>query len=86
MREEADALHLMVAVLKEQKDFEKKKGTLDPALQQLVKIDEAGFLEPFALLNRADGEIAQDYDPYRAAHRDMLYRYFDEFVVPKAPQ
>jgi len=52
----------------------------------LAKIDQAGLIEPFALLNRADGEIAQDYAPYRAAHSDTLYRYFDEFVVPKAPQ
>jgi tetratricopeptide (TPR) repeat protein len=85
MREEADSLHLMVTVLGEQKDFEKKKKDLDPALLQLVKIDQAGFIEPFALLNRVDGEIAQDYPAYRAANRDKVYRYFDEFVVPKAP-
>jgi tetratricopeptide (TPR) repeat protein len=85
LREEADCLHLMVTVLKEQKGFEKKKKNLDPTLVQLVALDQAGLLEPFALLNRADGEIAQDYEPYRAAHRDTLYRYFDEFVVPKAP-
>jgi hypothetical protein len=59
--------------------------SIDPALATLVKIDQAGFLEPFALLNRADKEIAQDYAPYRATHRDLIYRYFDEFVVPKAP-
>ena len=86
MREEADCLHLMVTVMKEQKNFEKKKKDLDPSLLKLVQLDEAGFLEPFALLNRADNDIAQDYAPYRAAHRDILYRYFDEFVVPKAPQ
>jgi tetratricopeptide (TPR) repeat protein len=86
MREEADSLHLMVATLTGQKDFDKKKNELDPALAQLVQIDKAGFLEPFALLNRADAEIAQDYVPYRDAHRDVIYRYFDEFVVPKAPQ
>jgi len=85
MREEADSLHLMVATMTEQKDFEKHKKDLDPALVDLVLLDKAGFLEPFALLNRADGEIAQDYAPYREAHRDVLYRYFDEFVVPKAP-
>jgi tetratricopeptide (TPR) repeat protein len=85
MREEADSLHLMVTVMLEQKNFEKKKNKLDPALLQLVQIDHAGFIEPFVLLNRADKEIAQDYAPYRAAHRDLLYRYFDEFVVPKAP-
>jgi len=86
MREEEDCLHLMVGVLIGQKDFEKHKKDLDPALVDLVQIDKAGFLEPFALLNRADSEIAQDYGPYRDAHRDVIYRYFDEFVVPKAPQ
>ena len=86
MREEADCLHLMVTVMSEQKDFEKRKQELDPALQQLVLIDQKGFLEPFILLNRADQEIAQDYPAYRDAHRDTIYRYLDEFVVPKAPQ
>ena len=85
MREEADSLHLMLSVLREQKDFDRTKKDLDPSLQQLLQIDQGGFLEPFALLNRADNEIAQDYAPYRTAHRDTLYRYFDEFVVPKAP-
>jgi tetratricopeptide (TPR) repeat protein len=85
MREEVESLRLMVSTLT-QKDFEKKKDQLDPALVQLVAIDKAGFLEPFALLNRGDGEVAQDYAPYREAHRDVVYRYFDEFVVPKAPQ
>jgi tetratricopeptide (TPR) repeat protein len=85
MREEADSLHLMVSVMKEQKNFEKKKKDLDPSLLQLVQIDQAGFIEPFSLLNRADKEIAHDYAPYREAHRDTIYRYLDEFVVPKAP-
>lgn len=85
MREEVESLHMMVSVMKEQKGFEKKKKDLDPALQQLVQIDQSGFLEPFVLLNRADKDVAQDYGPYREAHRDTIYRYFDEFVVPKAP-
>jgi tetratricopeptide (TPR) repeat protein len=86
MREEADCLHLMVDVLIGRKDFEKHQKDLDPGLLDLVHLDRAGFLEPFALLNRADNEIAQDYGPYRDAHLDVVYRYFDEFVVPKAPQ
>jgi hypothetical protein len=40
-------------------------------------------LKPFVLLNRADRQIAIDYPAYRAAHRDKLYRYVDEFVLPK---
>jgi len=81
LREEAEALHSMVTILTQPENLPK----LDPWLAALVKIDQVGFLDPFALLNRADGEIALDYEPYRAAHRDVLYRYFDEFVVPKAP-
>ncbi len=86
MREEVDCLHLMVTVMTEQKNFEKKKKQIDPALVQLVEIDRLGFLEPFALLNRANKDIAQDYATYRADHRDIIYRYFDEFVVPKSPR
>jgi hypothetical protein len=51
-----------------------------------MKIDQAGFIEPFALLNHPDEDLAQDYVSYRSAHRDTIYRYFDEYVVPKAPQ
>jgi tetratricopeptide (TPR) repeat protein len=80
LSEEIDGLRLMVLALS-QPNITK----IDPSLAALVKIDQAGFLEPFALLNRADKEIAQDYIAYRAAHRDTLYRYFDEFVVPKVP-
>ena len=84
MQEEIESLTVMVSVLKDEKDQSKLKD-LDPAIQSVIKIQEAGFLEPFALLNRADKEIALDYEPYRAAHRDTIYRYFDEFAVSKAP-
>jgi tetratricopeptide (TPR) repeat protein len=86
MKEEVESLQMLVNVITEQKGSEKKKTDLDPALLQLIQIDKDGFLEPFALLNRADKEIAQDYAPYRDAHRDTIYRYFDEFVVPRAPE
>jgi tetratricopeptide (TPR) repeat protein len=84
-REEADCLHRMVAVLLQQKDYATREQELDPGLQELVRIDKAGFIGPFALLNRADPEIGQDYAPYRSVNRDLLYHYFDEIVVPKTP-
>lgn len=80
LSEEVDALRLMVLALKQP-----NVSKVDPPLATLLQINEAGFVEPFALLNRADNEIAQDYIPYRNAHRETIYRYFDEFVVPKAP-
>ena len=81
LAEEVDALRLFVLALSQPG----VASTLDPAFAALVKIDQAGFIEPFALLNRADKDIAEDYAPYRAVHRDTIYRYFDDFVVPKAP-
>ena len=75
MREAADCLHWMVTVLTEDKDFEQKevKKDVDPSLLQLVAIDQAGFIEAFAPLNRADNEIAQDlrHLPHRQLRQDL---------------
>jgi hypothetical protein len=85
LKEESDSLSIMITVLKEQKGYPKKLKDLDPSLQALIKIQEFGFLDPFVLLNRADSGIAQDYPAYRAANRENVRRYLDEFVVPKTP-
>ncbi len=74
----------MVSVIAEDAKSKKKAKNIDPALLALVQMDHAGFLEPFVLFNRADAGIARDFAAYRAAHRDVLRRYLDEFVVPKA--
>jgi tetratricopeptide (TPR) repeat protein len=85
LKEEAEALDTMVTILSKDAKSKKKEKEMDPSLLALVKLDQAGFLEPFVLFNRADAGIAQDYAAYRAAHRDVLRRYLDEYVVPKAP-
>ena len=84
LKEESDCLSMMLTVLKESGVKGKDAAKLDPGLQGLFKIRELGFLDPFVLLNRADTDISKDYEPYRAAHRDLIRRYLDEFVVPKA--
>jgi len=83
LKEESEALDTMVKVLAPEAGSQKKAEKLDPALLALIQIDREGLLEPFVLLNRADRQIALDYPAYRAAHRDKLYRYIDEFVLPK---
>jgi hypothetical protein len=85
LKEEVDSLTTMIHVLKEQKNTKKTMENLDPALRRLVDVYEAGLLEPFVLLNRADAEIALDYEAYRRSHRDTIRRYLDEIVVPQAP-
>ena len=84
LKEEAEALDAMVAVLAPDAASEKKAEKLDPALLALIRVDHEGLLQPFVLLNRADREIAQDYPAYRTAHRDLLIRYMDKFVLPKS--
>jgi len=83
LKEEAAALDAMVKVLAPEAASESKAKKLDPTLLQLVQIDQKGLLEPFVLLNRADPGIAKDYPAYRTEHRDKLYQYMDEYVLPK---
>jgi tetratricopeptide (TPR) repeat protein len=84
LKEEAEALDAMVAVLAPDAASLKKAEKLDPALLALIQIDHEGLLEPFVLLNRADPEIAKDYPAYRGAHRDKLYQYLDKYVLTKS--
>ena len=51
----------------------------------LLRLHEAGVLEPYVLFRLADAGIAKDYAAYRSQHRDKLEEYLDKFVVPPAP-
>ena len=84
LAEEAESLHLFITVVKESSEKEKRdlSGT---DLGTLVTIEQAGLIEPFVLLNRADNGIARDYEGYRSANRDKIRQYLDKFVVPKTP-
>ncbi len=79
--EEVEGLRLMLNVAGEMTAAKPPKVTADdvakwaPVLKTLAAIDHDGLLEPFALLERADQELAKDYVPYRAAHRDQLIRF-----------
>lgn len=59
----------------------KKIKSLDPGLANLVKIDDAGLLEGYILIVRADDEIASDYGPYLQKYRDKLRRTVYEVLL-----
>jgi hypothetical protein len=67
-------------VVKEQMK-EKKIKQLNPSLAALVKLHEAGLLEPYILIARADDGIAQDYNAYCKNNRDKLRRYMIDYVL-----
>jgi len=82
LREEADALRMVVESVKTQMK-ENKLKTLDVSLARLVKLQDEGLLEAYVLFARADQGIAQDYAEYRKANRDKLRRYLNEYVTAK---
>lgn len=82
LAEEVDALKLVLVSASEQlKD--NKNLELDPSIATLMKLNEAGLLEPYILFVRVDEGVARDYPAYRKANREMLRRYWLEFVIPK---
>jgi tetratricopeptide (TPR) repeat protein len=50
-----------------------------PALQALDALEQEGLLEPYAVLHRADQDLAQDYVAYRKEHRDVLIKYLRRY-------
>lgn len=80
LAEEMDAFRLVLSVVDEQlKD--KKIKQLDPSLAMLVRLKEAGLLEPYILLARADDGIIQDYASYRRTNKANLRRYVIDFIL-----
>ena len=82
LREETEALRKAAELASEWLKSGKVK-TLSPSLAALVKLNEAGLLEPYVFFARVDKGIAQDYEAYRKANRDKLRRYWTEFVIAK---
>ncbi len=80
LKEEAGSLHMVADQARK-----KKVKRLDRELALLLELDDAGLIEAYVLITAADQGISQDYDAYRAAHRDKIRQYLDEYVVPKLP-
>jgi tetratricopeptide (TPR) repeat protein len=83
--EEAEALRLVAEAAARDLQSGKVKS-LDPSLDNLVKLNQAGVLEAYVLFTRSDDGIARDYSAYRKANRDKLRRYWNEFVIRDKPQ
>jgi hypothetical protein len=77
LAEEVDALRMVIASVK----ADKKVKKLDESLANLMKVNDAGLLEAYILLARADDGIAQDYEEYRKTNREKLRRYLTDFVA-----
>ncbi|HTC92260.1 MAG TPA: tetratricopeptide repeat protein [Terriglobales bacterium] len=84
LKEEISALSLVATVFEEIQQ-KKKLENPDPSLVLLSRMKSQGMLEPFVLLVHPDTGVVQDYPAYRAAHREKLIQFVDEYVLPQAP-
>jgi tetratricopeptide (TPR) repeat protein len=82
LSEEASALR-MVAEIASTHQKEGKLKTLDPSLENLLKLYNADLIEAYVLFARSDGGIARDYVEYSRTNRDKLRRYWNDFVIAK---
>jgi tetratricopeptide (TPR) repeat protein len=82
LTEEAEALRMVISSAK----ADKKVKKLEESLANLVKLNDAGLLEAYILLARADDGIAQDYEEYRKGNRDKLRKYVAEIVAGASNQ
>jgi tetratricopeptide (TPR) repeat protein len=80
LKEEATALRLVAEAAARDVKSGKVK-TLDVSLDNLVKLNEDGMLEPYILFAHPDQGIARDYAAYRKANREKLRSYWLEVVI-----
>jgi tetratricopeptide (TPR) repeat protein len=77
LAEEMDAMQMVVSSVKSDKKIKK----MEESLVNLLKLNDAGLLEAYILLARADDGIAQDYEEYRKGNREKIRRYLTEIVA-----
>jgi tetratricopeptide (TPR) repeat protein len=84
--EECEALTAAAKVVEKLKaDPKTAKLVADNPAALLLKLHEAGLIDPYVLFSLGDDGIAKDYLAYRAKNRDKLETYMDKFVMPPAP-
>jgi len=82
--EESEALTASAKILAKLKE---EKGTAaqvvaNPVAGLLLKLQDAGLIDPYVLFSLGDDGIAKDYAAYRTKHRAKLVAYMDRFVMP----
>lgn len=84
--EESEALTAAAKVMERLKgDPRTAKLVADNQAALLLKLYEAGLIDPYVLFSLGDDGIAKDYFAYRAKNRDKLEAYMDKFVMPLVP-
>jgi tetratricopeptide (TPR) repeat protein len=83
--EESEALTAAAKTLEKLKRDQKTHDSVagDPVAGLLLKLHEAGLIDPYVLFSLGDDELAKDYEAYRSRSRAKLENYLDQFVMPR---
>lgn len=86
LSEESEALTAAAKVMERLKgDPRTAKSVADNPAALLLRLYEAGLIDPYVLFSLGDDGIAKDYFAYRTKNRDKLEAYMDKFVMPPPP-
>jgi hypothetical protein len=82
--EESEALTAAATTLEKLRRDQKTHDSVagDPVAGLLLKLYEAGLIDPYVLFSLGDDDLAKDYGAYRARNRAKLENYLDQFVMP----
>jgi tetratricopeptide (TPR) repeat protein len=84
--EESEALTAAAKMLEKLKaDRKTAELVAENPAALLLKLYEAGLIDPYVLFSLGDEGIAKDYVAYRTKNRAKLETYMDKFVMPPAP-
>ena len=78
LAEEIEAFELMLATLDETKQ---PADLASESLRNVAALKQDQMLAAYVLISTPDEGIAQDYEEYREAHRDVLHAYIEKYVV-----
>ena len=84
LAEESEALTASAEMLEKLQANKSTAGlvAVDPVAGLLLKLQDAGLIDPYVLFSLGDDDIAKDYVAYRAKNRAKLVTYMDRFVMP----
>lgn len=82
LAEESEGLHNLLTVVRSLNIPESK---YDNTVRNLMALEKDNMIECWILLDAPDYGTAQDYNAYRAAHRDLLRAYIQKYDFHVAP-
>jgi len=82
LAEEVDAINALLDDLKHKMSAGSvTEDKLLPELKTMLQMQKDQMLEPFILISFNDAGLRHGYPEYRSAHRDLVFKYIDRYLI-----